>query len=91
MVFSSITFLFAFLPATLLGYYVLPRRWRLAFLLLVSLVFYAWGEPVYVLLMMGSSFFNYLFLKANGVEEGTRSYSATAESLIALYEKLSGE
>lgn len=38
-----------------------------------------------------SSFFNDLFLKANGVEEGTRSYSATAESLIALYEKLSGE
>ena len=59
MVFSSITFLFAFLPATLLGYYVLPRRWRLAFLLLVSLVFYAWGEPVYVLLMMGAILANW--------------------------------
>ena len=59
MVFSSVTFLFAFLPATLLGYYVLPRRWRIAFLLLVSLVFYAWGEPVYVLLMMGSILVNW--------------------------------
>ena len=59
MVFSSVTFLFAFLPATLLGYYVLPRSWRIAFLLLVSLVFYAWGEPVYVLLMMGSILINW--------------------------------
>ena len=59
MVFSSVAFLFAFLPATLLGYYVLPRRWRIAFLLLVSLVFYAWGEPVYVLLMMGSILVNW--------------------------------
>lgn len=60
MVFSSLTFLFAFLPATLLGYYVLPRRWRLAFLLLASLVFYAWGEPVYVLLMMGAILVNWV-------------------------------
>lgn len=60
MVFSSITFLFAFLPATLLGYYVLPRRWRLVFLLLASLVFYAWGEPVYVLLMMGAILVNWV-------------------------------
>lgn len=60
MVFSSLTFLFAFLPATLLGYYVLPRRWRLAFLLLASLVFYAWGEPVYVLLMMGAILINWV-------------------------------
>lgn len=59
MVFSSITFLFIFLPATLLGYYVLPQRWRLAFLLLASLVFYAWGEPVYVLLMMGAILANW--------------------------------
>ena len=59
MVFSSVTFLFAFLLATLLGYYVLPRSWRIAFLLLVSLVFYAWGEPVYVLLMMGSILINW--------------------------------
>lgn len=60
MVFSSITFLFIFLPVTLLGYYVLPRRFRIPFLLLVSLVFYAWGEPIYVLLMIGSILINWI-------------------------------
>lgn len=59
MVFSSITFLFVFLPIVLAGYYLLPRRWRFAFLLLTSLVFYAWGEPVYVFLMMGSILLNW--------------------------------
>ncbi len=54
MVFSSLTFLFAFLPIALLGYYLLPQKLRIGFLLLVSLVFYAWGEPVYVLLMVVS-------------------------------------
>ncbi len=51
MVFSSPEFLFAYLPITLLLYYVTPFRWRNAVLFLVSLVFYGWGEPVYVLLM----------------------------------------
>lgn len=59
MVFSSIVFLFVFLPVTLLLYYVLPRRWRIAFLLLASLVFYAWGEPIYVFLMIGSILANW--------------------------------
>ena len=54
MVFSSLTFLFAFLPITLIGYYLLPQKAKIAFLLLASLVFYAWGEPLYVLLMIGS-------------------------------------
>jgi alginate O-acetyltransferase complex protein AlgI len=54
MVFSSLTFLFAFLPITLIGYYLLPKKAKIAFLLLASLVFYAWGEPLYVLLMIGS-------------------------------------
>lgn len=59
MVFSSITFLCVFLPIVLLGYYVLPRRWRFVFLFAMSLVFYAWGEPVYVLLMVGSILINW--------------------------------
>ncbi len=54
MVFSSLTFLFAFLPVTLTGYYLLPQKAKIGFLLLMSLVFYAWGEPLYVLLMIGS-------------------------------------
>ena len=55
MVFSSIPFLYVFLPVTLLGYFLIPERFlglRNAFLLLMNLVFYAYGEPVYVLLML---------------------------------------
>ena len=59
MVFSSLTFLFAFLPVTLLGYRLLPKRLRIGFLLLTSLVFYAWGEPLYVFLMIGSILVNW--------------------------------
>ena len=54
MVFSSLLFLFRFLPAVLLLYYIAPRRARNVILLLFSLFFYAWGEPKYVLLMLCS-------------------------------------
>ena len=60
MVFSSLTFLFVFLPVTLLGYRLLPKRLRIGFLLLASLIFYAWGEPLYVFLMAGSILVNWL-------------------------------
>ncbi len=46
MVFSSLVFLFAYLPLTLLIYYVTPRKWRNLFLFFINLVFYGWGEPV---------------------------------------------
>ena len=59
MIFSSTFFLCVFLPVTLILYYILPFRFKNALLLLASLVFYAWGEPVYVLLMMFSIVFNY--------------------------------
>ena len=61
MVFSSTIFLFAFLPVVLLGYYLLDRRFKNIFLLLASLFFYAWGEPRFVLVMMGSILVNHLF------------------------------
>lgn len=61
MVFSSITFLFLFLPITLLLHFLLGQRFRNGLLLLVSLVFYAWGEGVYVLLMLCSVLANYIF------------------------------
>ncbi len=51
MVFSSPEFLFAYLPITLLLYYIAPFKWRNAVLFLVSLFFYGWGEPIYVILM----------------------------------------
>ena len=59
MVFSSNIFLFFFLPAVLLLYYLSPRRWRNPLLFLLSLVFYGWGEPVYVLLMIAVIVLNY--------------------------------
>ena len=61
MVFSSPLFLFVFLPVVLLAYYTLPRALRNPFLLIANLVFYGWGEPVYVLLMVFATVSNYIF------------------------------
>lgn len=60
MVFSSIIFMFTFLPITLMLYYIAPRSFRNFILLLISLVFYAWGEPVYVFLMIFTTIFDYI-------------------------------
>lgn len=60
MLFSSIVFLFTFLPVILLLYYIVPRRLKNLVLLAGSLVFYAWGEPVYIFLMVISILFNYI-------------------------------
>ena len=60
MVFSSTIFLCIFLPLVLLGYYICPKRGRNLFLLIASLVFYAWGEPKYVFLMIFSIIANYV-------------------------------
>ncbi len=60
MVFSSLLFLFRFLPAVLLLYYIAPRPLRNFVLLVVSLIFYAWGEPVYIVLMLSSILISYL-------------------------------
>ncbi|WP_226529302.1 MBOAT family O-acyltransferase [Metabacillus niabensis] len=61
MVFSNLVFLFLFLPIVLVIYFLSPQKLRNTILLLASLVFYAWGEPKYVLLMLFSVFINYLF------------------------------
>ena len=61
MVFSSTIFLCIFLPLVLLGYYICPKKGRNLFLLIASLVFYAWGEPKYVFLMIFSIIANYVF------------------------------
>ena len=60
MVFSSLTFLFLFFPLVIGVYYLCPRVLRNLWLLLTSLLFYAWGEPVYIRLMLASILFNYL-------------------------------
>ena len=54
MLFSSITFLYYFLPCVLFLYFIVPQRLKNMVLLISSLFFYAWGEPYYVLFMLGS-------------------------------------
>ncbi len=60
MVFSSLVFMFAYLPITLLAYYLVPRQGRNIFLFILNLIFYGWGEPKLVLLMVFNIFFNYI-------------------------------
>ena len=60
MLFSSQVFLYFFLPITLIIYYLSPRKFRNFILLVASLVFYAWGEPVYILIMLFSTVFDYV-------------------------------
>ena len=59
MVFSSLEFLFLYLPVTLIIYFAVPFRIRNLFLLVISLLFYGWGEPLYVFLMAGTIVIDY--------------------------------
>jgi len=59
MLFTSNIFLFLFLPVTIAGYFLLHKPYRNTFLLLMSLGFYAWGEPKFVFVLTGSILFNY--------------------------------
>lgn len=59
MLFSSISFLYYFLPCVLILYHIVPAKLKNGALLLASLIFYAWGEPKYVFLMMVLILFNY--------------------------------
>lgn len=61
MLFSSITFLYYFLPLVLLVYFISPHSLKNAVLLIASLVFYAWGEPLYVFLLIGTIAVGYVF------------------------------
>ena len=97
MVFSGLTFLLLFLP-TLLILYFLSRdlRWRNGVLVVFSLVFYAWGEPVMVLLLLATTLFNYLVALAMDRAAGPRGKKlwlilAVAGSLAGLlYFKYTG-
>lgn len=59
MVFSSLLFLFIFLPVFLICYFMIPKPWRNFILFLGSLMFYAWGEPIYVSIMLFSTVLDY--------------------------------
>lgn len=60
MLFSSLVFIFVFLPIVVTLYYLSPRRFKNLILLISSIIFYAWGEPVYVLIMLGTILINYI-------------------------------
>ena len=59
MLFSSLTFLFAYLPLVLAVYHLLPFAARNWFLLAANLLFYGWGEPVYIWIMVASILIDY--------------------------------
>lgn len=59
MVFSSLVFIFVFLPITLFIYYLSPKKFKNLILLIASLIFYAWGEPIYIFLMIFTTIFSY--------------------------------
>lgn len=61
MVFSSLTFLYAYLPIVLAVCFLCPKKYRNGWILLASLFFYAWGEPIYILVMIASITVNWLF------------------------------
>ena len=60
MVFSSLLFMFIFLPIFFVIYYVAPKGIRNLVLLIASLIFYAWGEPIYIFIMLFSTVFDYI-------------------------------
>lgn len=75
MVFSSLTFLFLFLPVLLAAYYTCPNRWRNAVALAASLFFYAWGAPRFVLVLIASGLVDYVLsrhLPAGRLSDGRR-------------------
>ena len=71
MLFSSIPFAFYFLPAVLVLYFAVPFRFKNAVLLAFSLFFYGWGEPIYLLLMIGSIVAGWIFGLLIGKYRGT--------------------
>ena len=86
LVFSSLLFLFTYLPVVLLAYYLSPLKWRNGVLLLFNLIFYGWGEPVYIVIMFLSIAIDYTHgmlvekCKKKGNDRGARM--AVASSVI---------
>ena len=75
MVFSSLVYLFRFLPIVLILYFIAPKNIRNAILFVVSLIFYSWGEPIYVVLMIFSTVVDYThgWLVDSNLKKGNRA------------------
>ncbi len=85
MIFSSIYFLFAFLPLSLILYFITPRRFRNVTLVLISLLFYSWGTPEYIVLMLFSLAFNYITgIEIASHQENDRPGAAKAAMVISV-------
>lgn len=85
MLFSSLTFLFAFLPITLALYFLAKDKYKNYVLLVASLIFYAWGEPKYIILMIFSILFNYLmaiFIDKNRVRKGRKKFGLMFDVVV---------
>ena len=86
MVFSSLYFLFLYLPVVLIVYYVTPLKWRNTVLLVFNLIFYGWGEPLYILIMFVSIGIDYthgiLVERAKRQGNDKRARLAVASSMV---------
>ena len=80
MVFSSTVFLLVFLPLVAILYYVCPRKFRNAVLLVFSLLFYGWGEPKYIAIMLFSTVFDYC--NGLGIEHFRRKENEKAAKAV---------
>lgn len=94
MVFSSPLFLFLFLPIVLGLYFITPYKGKNFILLVFSLFFYAWGEGLYVIIMIASILFNYAIARISTYFENHRSYlfitGIIGNLLLLIYFKYSG-
>jgi len=84
MVFSSLVFLFIFLPAVLICYFLCPKRYRIQVLLIFSLLFYGWGEPLYLIVMLFSIGMNFLFGALVGKWRDTKRKKAKGIVVISV-------
>ena len=86
LVFSTLYFLFLYLPIVLILYYIVPLKGRNAMLLVVNLVFYCWGEPVYILIMFASIAIDYthgmLVVRARAKGNDKAARMAVASSVM---------
>ena len=86
MVFSSNIFLFFFLPIFLIAYFITPQKFRNYMLLLFSLVFYAYGAPDFVFLLVGECIVNYFIVRGMAKTEktGTKKWLCALSIVMAL-------
>ena len=80
MVFSSILFIFRFLPISMLVYFLTPQKFKNLSLLILSLVFYSWGEPKYFFIMITSIFVDYFI--SRGIEKYKKNEKVKVSFLI---------